>query len=41
MFYKKLCCYYGTYHEIDQNDKDFSLDIGMSKGLGIDYIEVY
>jgi hypothetical protein len=36
MFYKKLCCYYGTYHLTNQKDKDFSLDKGMLEGLGID-----
>jgi hypothetical protein len=29
MFYKKLCCYYGTYHETNLKNIDFSLDKGM------------
>ncbi len=41
MFYKKKSCYYDTYHQTNQKDRDFSLDKGMSEGLGIDEIEVY
>jgi hypothetical protein len=41
MFYQKNCYYYGTYHWINQKDKEFSLDMRMSEGLGNDQIEVY
>jgi hypothetical protein len=36
MFYQKNWYYYGTYHKINQKDKNFSLDKRMLKGLGID-----
>jgi hypothetical protein len=33
MFHKKLCYYYGAYHQTDQKNKDFSLDRGMLRRL--------
>jgi len=40
MIYQEFCCYYGTYHQIDKKDNEFSLDRGMSEGLGIDKTKV-
>ncbi len=41
MFHQKLCCYYGTYYYTDKKNKDFSLDRGVSEGLGVDQTKVY
>jgi hypothetical protein len=37
----KFYCYYGIYYKIDHKNKNFSLDRGVLKGMGVDKIEVY